>query len=81
MAQKAADQAYASVDEVELIERFLSRKFRGKNLGELLQEQKNLASAYRKLRVAGFSSGNAIRVLKRYAAEAEALEDIEETEG
>jgi regulatory protein len=81
LAQKAVDQAYASVDEVELIESFLSRKFGGKNLGELLQEPQNLASAYRKLRVAGFSAGNSIRVLKRYAAEAEALEDMEEGEG
>jgi regulatory protein len=80
VAQKAVDQAYAAVDEVELIESFLRRKFKGKNLGELLQEPKHLASAYRKLRLAGFSSGNAIRVLKRYAAEAEALEDMEESD-
>jgi hypothetical protein len=38
-----------------------------------------LASAHRKLRLAGFSSGNAIRVLKRHAAEAEKLEGMEES--
>jgi regulatory protein len=78
VAQKAVDQAYAEVDETSLIESFLSRKYRGKNLGEILREPKHLASAYRKLRVAGFSSGNSIGVLKRYAAEAERLAEMEE---
>ena len=58
-----------------LIQNFLERKYRGKNLGELLAEQKNLASAFRKLRLAGFSSGTSIRALKRYAAEADQLEE------
>ena len=57
LARKAADAAYSEVDEVALIEKFLGRKYRGKNLGELLADQKHLASAYRKLRLAGFSSG------------------------
>jgi len=76
VAGKAADAAYAGVDEIELIEQFLARKFRGKNLGTLLREDKHLASAFRKLRGAGFSPGNSIRVLKRYAAEADRLEDL-----
>ena len=78
VAKKAVDQAYAEVDETGLIESFLARKYRGKNLGELLQEPKNLASAYRKLRLAGFSSGNSIGALKRYAAEADRLADIDD---
>ena len=60
-----------------MIEKFLERKFRGKNLGVLLAEQKYLASAFRRLRGAGFSTGNSIRVLKRYAADAERLEDMD----
>lgn len=75
VAREAADQAYSGVDEIALIENFLARKYRGKNLGELLKEEKRLASAFRKLRLAGFSAGNSIRVLKRYAAQAEQLED------
>src|SRR5579871_2377066 len=67
LARKAADAAYAEVDEVALIETFLERKYRGKNLGALLADQKHLASAYRKLRLAGFTSANSIRVLKRFA--------------
>jgi regulatory protein len=80
VAKLAVDAAYAETDEIALIETFLARKYRGKNLGELLGEEKNLASAFRKLRGAGFSGGNSIRVLKRYAAEAEQLEAMEEAD-
>jgi regulatory protein len=78
VAQQAAETAYREVDEIAMIENFLERKYRGKDLGTLLREEKHLASAYRKLRAAGFTVGNSIRVLKRYAAEAERLEEMEE---
>ena len=58
-----------------MIESFLARKYRGKDLGALLSEEKHLASAFRRLRAAGFSTGNSIRVLKRFAAEADRLEE------
>jgi regulatory protein len=77
LAKQAAEAAYKSVDEAELIEKFLERKYRGKNLGSLLQQEKHLASVYRRLRGAGFSQGSSIRVLKRYAAEAERFEEME----
>jgi regulatory protein len=78
VAKQAVDAAFEGVDETAMIEAFLKRKYRGKDLGALLQKQKELASAFRKLRGAGFSTGNSIRVLKRYAAEAERLEEMEE---
>jgi regulatory protein len=78
LARQAAQAAYEQADEVALIENFLVRKYRGKDLGALLAEPKHLASVYRKLRLAGFSGGNSIRVLKRYAAEAERLEGLED---
>jgi regulatory protein len=85
VAKEAVETAFEGVDEVAMIEAFLQRKYRGKDLGTLLKEQKELASAFRKLRAAGFSTGNSIKVLKRYAAEAERLaelgEEIEEAEG
>lgn len=81
VARRAADAAYLKADEVAMIEKFLARKYRGKDLGALLQEEKHLASAYRKLRTAGFSMGNSIRVLQRYAADAERLEEMEEDPG
>jgi regulatory protein len=78
VARQAADAAYEGADEPAMILAFLERKFRGKDLGALLQDQKHLASAFRKLRGAGFSTGNSIRVLKKYAAEAERLEELQE---
>jgi regulatory protein len=78
VAKQAVDAAFEGVDEIAMIEAFLKRKYRSKDLGSLLQEQKELASAFRKLRGAGFSTGNSIRVLKRYAAEADRLEEMEE---
>jgi regulatory protein len=79
VAQEAVNAAFEGADEIAMIEQFLARKFRGKDLGALLQEEKNLASAFRKLRLAGFSAGNSIRVLKRYPAEADRLEEMEDT--
>ena len=78
VAKQAAEAAFQGTDEVAMIEAFLARKYRGKDLGALLKEQKHLASAYRKLRTSGFSTGNSIRVLKRYAEQADMLEDVEE---
>ena len=78
VAKEAVEAAFEGVDEIAMIDAFLKRKYRGKDLGALLKEQKELASAFRKLRGAGFSTSNAIRVLKRYAAEAERLEELEE---
>jgi regulatory protein len=77
VAEKAVQQTFEGVDETAMIEQFLERKYRGKNLGQFLQEQKNLASAFRRLQYAGFSPGAAIQVLKRYAAEADQLEPEE----
>jgi regulatory protein len=75
------DAAYKDTDEVTLIEGFLARKYRGKNLKTLLAEPKHLASAYRKLRTAGFGSSTSIRVLKKFAAAAEEIEeDIQDSE-
>jgi regulatory protein len=78
LAKETVEKAFHEVDEVAMIEKFLERKFRGKDLGTLLGEQKYLMSAYRRLRGAGFSTGNSIKVLKRYAAEAERLEEMED---
>ena len=49
LAQKVVDSAYAGADEAAMIVDFLERKYRGKDLGKLLAEEKHLASAFRKL--------------------------------
>jgi len=77
VAQKAVTSAYAGADEVALIEAWLRRKYRNTALDEFLSEPKNLASAYRRLRGAGFTSGNSLRVLKRFAREPEILDALE----
>ncbi len=78
LAREAADRIYAETDECVLIEDFLARKFRGVPLSEHLGDPRKLASAYRRLRTAGFSCSDSIRVLKRHAAQAEMLETLEE---
>jgi regulatory protein len=80
VARAASEAAFEGADEVAMIERFLERKYRGKDLGALLKEEKHLASAYRKLRMSGFSTANSIKVLKRYATQAELLEDDAEND-
>ena len=77
LAEKTVETTFRDTDELDLIVAYLTRKFRGKDLGPWLAEEKNLMSAYRRLRYAGFSSGNSIRVLKRYAQKAEELEGSE----
>jgi regulatory protein len=79
VAKAAAEKVFEGSDEVQLIEDFLARRYRGKDMKAFLAEQKNLASAFRRLRTAGFGSSNSIRVLKRYASAAEEIEEVEET--
>lgn len=76
VAEKAVAKAFTGVDETALIEQYLQRKYRGKNLPEWLADEKNLASAFRRLRTAGFGAGNTLRVLRRYSDRAA---DIDET--
>jgi len=78
LAEEAVEAVFADTDELDLIDAFLKRKFRRIDLPAHLSVPKNLAAAYRRLRYAGFGSGNSIRVLKRYSGQAERLDGIEE---
>lgn len=77
VAEQAAEAVFRGTDEQELIEAFLQRKFRRKPLAEVLADDKGLASVYRKLRMAGFSSGKSLAVLRRHAENTEGLEVME----
>jgi regulatory protein len=77
LAEKAVVDAYRDTDETELIEAYLRRKYRNVAFESFLAEPKNLAAAYRRLRTAGFTSANSVRVLKRFAAEPEMLDGLE----
>jgi len=80
VARDAVDAVFRETDETLLIEQYLRRKFRGVPLPDYLADPKHLASAYRRLRTAGFSSSNSIRILKRYTHRAEELESMEAAE-
>jgi regulatory protein len=67
IAETAVDKAFTGTDEPQLIEQFLKRKYRNIDLRQFLKEEKNLASAYRRLRIAGFGSASTLAVLKRYS--------------
>jgi regulatory protein len=73
LAEKAVAEVYADADEAGMIDQFLARKYRGKDLAAFLAEERNLLAVFRRLRYAGFSAGASIRVLKRYAAQADEL--------
>jgi len=75
LAEQAVNRAFKETDELELIDAYLKRKFRGKDLPAWLSIEKNLMSAYRRLQYAGFTGSNSIKVLKRYAAKADELEE------
>jgi regulatory protein len=75
LAKDAVSTTFAGSDEVAMIEEFIARKFRGKDLKEFLSVQKNLASAFRRLRTAGYSAGNALKVLRRYSEQAANIDE------
>ncbi len=78
LAEQATGTAFSEVDEMEQATRYLERKYRSKNIPEFLSIEKNMASAYRRLRIGGFSSGTTIRLLKQYSQRAEELEGMED---
>ncbi len=67
VAQKAVEKVYSGVDESDLARRFLEKKYKGKNLQEFLKEEKQLASAYRRLRAVGFGSRTSLDVLRLFS--------------
>ncbi|HKE26496.1 MAG TPA: RecX family transcriptional regulator [Bryobacteraceae bacterium] len=77
LAERTVKQVYQEVNEVELIEDWIRRKYRAVPREGLFQEDKDLAAAYRRLRRAGFRSGDIVRVLKRFAKNPELLDEWE----
>ncbi|MBI1791748.1 MAG: regulatory protein RecX [Acidobacteria bacterium] len=77
VAERAVAKAYSGVDENSLIEQFVDRKILRLRSGALFQDPKELASAYRKLIRAGFTSGNVLRVLKRLAKDPEIVDGFQ----
>lgn len=69
VAEKAVEKTFEKTDEPALAAQFLERKYRNKDLFQVLKDEKQFASAYRKLRLAGFSSSVSLSLLKHYANE------------
>jgi regulatory protein len=78
LAEKAVERVYAESDEIALIEEYVRRKYRSASRETLFQEDKDLASAFRRLRLAGFSSGKIVAVLKRFAKNPDLLDGLVE---
>lgn len=77
VARKAVESVFQGADEIALIDEFLSRKYRKVALPEYLAEPKHLASAYRRLLYAGFSSAAIGKALRRYS---ERIDEVDITE-
>ena len=77
LAEKAVGEVYRDVDETVLIEEWIRRKYRLAPREALFQEDKDMASAYRRLIRAGFRSSEILRVLKRFARNPDLLDSFE----
>jgi regulatory protein len=80
LAERTVKQVYQEVNEVELIEDWIRRKYRLAPRERLFEEEKDLAAGYRRLLRAGFRSGDIVRVLKRFAKNPELLDEWEPPE-
>jgi regulatory protein len=80
VAEGTVRQVYEGVDESALIEDWIRRKYRFATREDLFQDEKDLASAYRRLLRAGFRTGEILTVLKRFAKNPELLDDFEPRE-
>ena len=77
LAEQTVKKVFAEVDEKDLIEEWIRKKYRSAVREGLFQEEKDLAAAYRRLLHAGFRSGDILKVLKRFAANPELLDGVE----
>jgi regulatory protein len=80
LAERTVRKVYEDVDESGLIEEWIRRKYRMAPREGLFQEEKDLASAYRRLISAGFRTGEIVRVLKRFAKNPDLLDSFEPPE-
>jgi regulatory protein len=80
LAERAVRDVYQEVNEQALIEEWVRRKYRLAPRETLFHEDKDLASAYRRLLRAGFRTGDIVRVLKRFARNPDLLDAFEPPE-
>lgn len=80
LAQQTIGKVYEEVNEQALAEDFVRRKFRMAAKESLFQDEKQMASAYRRLVRAGFRSATTIAVLKKFARDPDLLDGFEPPE-
>jgi regulatory protein len=80
LAQQTIGKVYEDVNEQALAEDFVRRKFRMAPKENLFQDEKQMASAYRRLVRAGFRSATTIAVLKKFARDPDLLDGFEPPE-
>jgi regulatory protein len=80
MAEKAVAEVFADKNEADLIDSFIERRMPSLRGEGLIEDQRELGKAYRRLRRAGFSSGGALAALKRRAARPEEIDEPPEDE-
>ena len=75
LAEQTVSKAFVDKDENDLVAAYIERRMPRIAAGGHIGDERKLASAYRKLRRAGFSSGATLTVLKRFAAHPELLDE------
>jgi SOS response regulatory protein OraA/RecX len=80
MAEKVVAEVFADKNESDLIDSFIERRMPSLRGEGLIEDQRELGKAYRRLRRAGFSSGGALSALKRRAARPEEIDEPAEDE-
>lgn len=80
LAQQIVDRIFQGVDDEARIEDWLRRKYRTAEREGLFQSQKEMSSVYKRLIRAGFGTGPSLRVLKRFAANPELLDGVDEVD-
>ncbi|MBI3667066.1 MAG: regulatory protein RecX [Acidobacteria bacterium] len=77
LAEKIVSEAFRDADEHALIEQFLRRKLRHAGALPQLDDPRRLASLYRMLLRAGFSSGKILESLRKLSVQPEWVESLE----
>jgi regulatory protein len=75
LAEKAVERAIGERSEADLIEAYIERRMPSIATGGRIEDERKLASAYRRLRRAGFTSGSILAALKGIAARPDLLEE------
>jgi regulatory protein len=76
LAEKVVAEAYRGVDEAALIEQYLRRKLRYSGIRPQVDDPRKLASLYRMLLRAGFSSGKIIESLRKLSSGSEWVDSL-----